>query len=214
MPLVAREYEGGWNKFSSCMGIISRARLGGVFALSYKTVKHNALAYCLGSWHDLRRQKTPGIQIHYPEITRTAELSFSAVFCRHLCSPLSPFILISNTRERLHHVFWLSCPKWQQRHLPQSNASCKVKHGNIKFRDLENKMFLWQRCPGNLPLAQTWKLLLERILHLIARINSDHNYQHQWIAARFNTLSLGLLPHWAESRKRFPVLLGEHATWA
>lgn len=104
--------------------------------------------------------------------------------------PLSPFILISNTRERLHHVFWLSCPKWQQRHLPQSNgapASCKVKHGNIKFRDLENKMFLWQRCPRNLPLAQTWKLLLERILHLIARINSDHNYQHQWIAARFNT---------------------------
>lgn len=44
MPLVAREYEGGWNKFSSCMGIILRARLGGVFALSYKTVKHNALA--------------------------------------------------------------------------------------------------------------------------------------------------------------------------
>lgn len=208
MPPVAREYEGEWRKFSSRMSIILRARLGGVFALSYKTVKHKALASLQHIASDLDMTREDRKHLAFRPATLRLKVPQSCPFLLGsvaACVPLSPFILISNTRARLHHAFWLSSPMTAVTP-PQSNGapvSSQVKHGNIKFRDLDNKMLLWQRCPGNLPLAQTWKLLLERILHLIARINSDHNYQHQWIVARFNTLSLGLLSHWAESRKHF-----------
>lgn len=95
------------------MSIILRARLGGVFALSYKTVKHKALASLqhIASDLDMTREdrkhlafRPASLRLKVPQSCPFLLASVAA------CVPLSPFILISNTRARLHHAFWLRSP--------------------------------------------------------------------------------------------------------